>query len=812
MRAKTDIFVDAAMKPYNFYLCPPLDRSQRLIKMIEENGGQVVNDFLQNCIIVSSRDYKVPEDLKSAHIYSYEVIQDSANRGAQQEFANYLIHIPTLNNDSVPHQYSDNKHSNLVGIVDTGSDDYHFANLASSLTPHGELSVDFQGALLAREHHSGGKIGIAVNEENEEDEEDEEDEDGEEEDDEDEDAAVGRGVQENSTRLNDHPVNQVNNTETELVVYNDEKARYFNKEDDDVLIEEVRKRHWMGMKGHHVYEIIAKLPYFVKRGRTPSSLRERMRTMKYNIGYVYKTDSKNKLLTDENGNYIKTTNITVKLVPYTAEDDLILCKTIYLKLDMVTDEQGFESLIFPTNFFDKFSNVYVGHTPESWRQRYKNYISVFGIANYLKYYILEVKQNRKPLPANTANKEWLQARKHIRKTDCPRLYFPNVPQENSFIDENIEYTCVPGYDEKIFEFTNPFRKNKKKSEEFEEPLHNKKCKHSTAGDNDISKQMWEENLSASMDARAVNGEGQFSKDTPENGLYSLDQGDEHNKENDHTHNGAHTPNKVLLETHDESAAQKLESIQTQQKDNFASHVDANHSISQTVNEASIHQADHTTPTIETMENPSVLPVDRPSVVHISGDSKAKEAQNADQAESPVPMVAPRQGEESSNDSKGGENGEISKTQTATETFVDEPTTQFQEIAFLKSLKKHGAPIALSEIPDKNRLIEQIQEIFDQSGKKIAPRELSAKLSECGVKEYYTVFLIYRCHSSKKFVLESLLNYINTDGRELLLMKPGIWSNKAIEYYNKHDPKCDALLKEYHGEKRFNKQSKWVQIS
>lgn len=625
------------MKPYNFYLCPPLDTSERLVKMVHDNGGNVVHDFLQNCIVISSKDYPVPEDLKSAHIYSYEVIQDSANRGAQQEFANYLIHVPVVN-ESIPHQFSERK-----GVDDLNTDEYGYNNMDRGSNEAVERIVE--------NHVDNDEVGF---------------DNGDVDNNNDNNSIINNNVNNN---INNNNVNNKKNNDKDgntsndnnalirrdantgyangngvMVVYDAHGVRYFTDEEDKILIEEIRKRHWMGIKGHSVYDAISKTPYFENRRRTPASLRERMRTLKYNVGYVYKTDKKNNLLKDSNGNYIKTTHITLKLTPYTAGDDLILCKTIYLKLDVVTDEKGFESVVFPTNFFDKFSAVYDGHTPESWRQRFKNYLSIFGITNYIKYYILEIKQDRTPLPANVANKEWLQARKHIKKTDCPRLYFPNVPQENEFINENLEYTTVPGYDHKIFEFDNPFRKSR-------------------------------------------------------------------------------------------SQNQKLE------------------------DESKTHVNKHNT------------------------DEKIDSTINSD------------------------ESNPLNDENQDTEVFIDEPTTTFKEFAFRKSFEKYGSPIDLTKFSDRQELIKNITDIFDLSTDKpkVSPKELSKKLSLLGVKEYYTVFLIYRCNSNKRLVCESLVNYVKTDGKELLIMKPGVWSNKSMEWFGKQDSKIYDMLKRYHGAENYEKQ-------
>ena len=765
----SDIFVDAALKPYNFYLCPPLDRSEKLVKMVEDNGGKIVTDFLNNCIVISSTDFEIPEELKTAHVYSYEVIQDSANRAAQQEFANYLIHVPSANNDSVPHQYNgetdrpvssvvaedtqkknvnslaeQNEHENGSDSIETqlsdtrgqealehGSEQQHnTVDSSEELSHHAHIdrldsaqNLENQNPVNQETSHSKTfdeqpqehttEIGSSEKKDSNSVLDDEEleslsrslvpagiqndmryDEDahmqfenairehfvtGDDVEMEVDDGNASENIlsvesierthlvpvesthslhyvgNQNITGI-DHRINQATpGSHSSGVVkygsgYEDSSVRYFTSEEDSILMEELRKRHWMGIRGHHVYDEIATLPYFRSRNRTGSSLRERMRTLKFNVGFVYQCDNKNRLLKDEQGRLIKTTMIRNKLNPYVAADDLILSKTVYLKLDIVTDEKGFETVVFPTNFYDKFAVVYDSHTPESWRQRFKNYISIFGIANYLKYYIMERKQGREPLPVNQANKEWFQARKHIKKTDCPRLYFPHVPQENDFIDQNIEYTELSGYDNKIFEFDNPFRK----------------------------------------------------------------------------------PIDVFVETPKDAT-----------------------------NKGEIEEEKQTEDTLF------------------------------------VPDVA---------DSRDEETAEKEKD------FVDEATTEFRESTFIKGSKKHGPPIDLEKVENKRQLINQVVEIFRNHPHKISPRDLSAALKSIDVKEYYSVFLIYRCTSVKQLIMDSLLHYIDTDGKELLAVKPGIWSNKCIDMALQHDPILDSILKKYHGEKSFRKQSRWIKTS
>lgn len=684
----SDLFVDAAMKPYNFYLCPPLNNSYKLIKLIEANGGKVVNDFLQNCIVISSKDIEIPEDLKSAHIYSYEVIQDSANRGSQQEFSNYLIHVPNVI-ESIPHQFSEKKNLNIEDD-EINVHDFDFSNLSKPLNEQ-VFRNDYHDQLHDNSvNNSNNKNNNNQYNDDENGNEDGGDHDHDHDHDEDDDNINinnhnnnayqnnngDNRINSNSNNRNDNGTNtdaygiryimpnheehneqshethnphQADHETRNLVLYETANVRYFSPEEDRFLFEEVRKFHWMGIKGHSLYAKIASNPFFVSRNRSTSSLRERMRTLKYNLGYVYKTGKNNKLLKDANGNYIPTTDITSKLTPYTAYDDIILCKTIYENIDIVTNERGYENIVFPTSFYDKFAKLYDNHTPESWRQRFKNYILVFGIANYLKYYIIQIKNNKTPLPTNTANKEWLLARNHMKKTDGPKLYFPGVPEGNDIINNNLYLISIPGYEDKEFEFENPFREAKRRK------LLNEQNSALQPDNNDHIMQEMIQNIKKSED--------------------------EHQ-------------NMLMTQADDE-----------------------NESDEETV-------------------------------------------------------------------------------------FIDEPTTYFQETVFMKAYKRNPDCIDKSLMDNKEELIDKVKEIFSSQGS--SPKEISQKLISIGVRQYYTVFLIFRCQLDQSNMLKCIINYIKTEGQELLVVKPGIWSNKSMDYIAKKDEHYDDLLRDYHGKRQFKK--------
>lgn len=755
---KTDIFVGADLKPYNFHLLPPLNQNNRLIQLIRENGGVVISDTTNaNAIILASRDYPIPSDLKGAYVYSYEVVVESANTGVQQNFNNYLIHVPSYQQLSSREQQQNqsvndsqintsgehngltlNSSHNDVG-VEINVDDYDFSNLESALSRD---AADFNKEL----RQITGDL-----DEGDDDEEDEDDDADYERNvpelDEDEEAMVNRQQMEQlrqiqryqeqqrqqqmtnrrneKSSLDDGHRQQIAQNEYNMNMKNalvsqyedDNTVRYFTEEEDRVLMEEVRKRHWMGIKGHGVYGVIAELPYFKMKRRTASSLRERMRTLKYNIGYVYKIDKFKRLLKDKNGNYIKQTNFRSKLMPFTALDDMILCKTILIHLTINTDNRGYESVVFPTNFYDRFADVYFTHSSESWRQRYKNYIQVFGIINYLKYYIIQVKSNKTPKPVNTANKEWLEARKECKKLDVARMFLPDVPVEDEFVHENMDYLELPADDDRVFNYESPFK-----------ILNQKKLIQSVADESKESEQVDRDETTVHADV-----------------------------------------SEPLFQPETEPQLQIQSSSQLQH----------DHGVNKPVIQSEILSTDHSE--FDTSAQGTHLP-------------QLDIATNLDDAFNDI-----------MNHNTGMDEFIAAEFEDPNK-FVDEPTTSFSEKKFRKLQKKLGDPIKLAG-KDRKLLIETIKKVFAPYSEKIQPKELSEGLSNLGVEKYYLIYLTLRCNSSTCGVLDSIVNYIETDGRELLVMRPGVWSDKAHEIFAQNDPKLNQQLIAYHGEKNFKKYSK-----
>ncbi|ESW98690.1 hypothetical protein KL918_001918 [Ogataea parapolymorpha] len=441
--------------------------------------------------------------------------------------------------------------------------------------------------------------------------------------------------------------------------------RYFTQEEDNVLFEEIRKRPWMGYKGHQIYKDIAELDFFKERNRSAASLRERIRTLKYDIEYVYKAGPNKELLRDANGNYIRDYDIKKKTTNFSAWEDFEMCRTIYMKLRPTTDEKGFEIINFPTGFFDNYASSHPRHTSESWRQRYKNFLSLFGIANYLKYCIMQIRQDKEPQPANSANKDWLNARKHLKRASGPKLYFPNIPEGNEFLDANLETMEASDLVEPEF-------------------------------------------------VPAPRPENQFLRPTPQE----------------------------QIEQSIAMAAQQ-----------------ANQDL------------------VTAFKNFRQEEQDGPPAKRAKRDQRSSSA-NIDPA--------------------------IEGMQPPLE-FVDEPTTYFSDPRFALSLKNEGPPIDLADVlPRKESFLEQLDKTLDPQVT-VTTKTLFSQLASLGIKEYYIIFLFHRCNSRRNLVLDCIKNYLDTNGKELLVQKPGVWSNKALEWLGKNDSHLNSLLELYHGEHDYRTQ-------
>ncbi|GME77219.1 unnamed protein product [Ambrosiozyma monospora] len=130
----------------------------------------------------------------------------------------------------------------------------------------------------------------------------------------------------------------------------------------------------------------------------------------------------------------KEPTITSKSKRFTAEEDFNFAKTIFANCKSISvDQRGYESFYIPGTFYTNYAKMN-GRTPESWRQRFKKYLLVFGLMNYLEYHILMIQNKKKPLPVSLANPKWLKARIAAAKVDVC-LHYPGLPGNYSLLGQ-----------------------------------------------------------------------------------------------------------------------------------------------------------------------------------------------------------------------------------------------------------------------------------------------------------------------------------------------------------------------------------------
>ncbi|GME85596.1 unnamed protein product [Ambrosiozyma monospora] len=163
-----------------------------------------------------------------------------------------------------------------------------------------------------------------------------------------------------------------------------------------------------------------------------------MRRLHVDIKYVYVANSSHVLKKGKDGKYLRNYNFDKKKVQaFTALEDFQLAKDVYNAADTFdVDDYYYESIILPPHFFQRFASSHGAiRTPESYRQRFKNYLLPFGVTVYLKYYITVLKEGEEPLPSNSANSNWLKARKAAKGLK-KALRFPAMDMDdNTILDE-----------------------------------------------------------------------------------------------------------------------------------------------------------------------------------------------------------------------------------------------------------------------------------------------------------------------------------------------------------------------------------------
>lgn len=176
----------------------------------------------------------------------------------------------------------------------------------------------------------------------------------------------------------------------------------FDSAKDQYILEQVR-RNPRKRNSHAFFDNLAE--HEVLRAHSGNSIRSRYRVhLRDKLDYVYKTNSNDELVTDENGNLIR---VSVEDFPFTlknrftAEDDYLLCKEI-LRFNVERNEDPnfdpYGQLSVPISFFGDFvrNKTAKSHTINSWRDRYRKYVFKHGVKRYIDYYESCLKDNVTP--------------------------------------------------------------------------------------------------------------------------------------------------------------------------------------------------------------------------------------------------------------------------------------------------------------------------------------------------------------------------------------------------------------------------------
>lgn len=218
----------------------------------------------------------------------------------------------------------------------------------------------------------------------------------------------------NPQSSNNNSDTNTNSTNTHHTNTHHTKAS-FTFDEDERILDFVRKNPTRRTT-HTLFDEIARY----MENHTGNSIRHRYRVyLSKRLNFVYKLNENGELLTDSNGNYIKTNELPPSLKrKFTADEDYSLAmalknqfyKDIY-KIDpndintteenipsfndyLVNDKKG----PVAREFFKKFSQLNNNHTENAWRDRFRKFLIPYGIDNYINYYQNETNLGNIPEP------------------------------------------------------------------------------------------------------------------------------------------------------------------------------------------------------------------------------------------------------------------------------------------------------------------------------------------------------------------------------------------------------------------------------
>ncbi|KAM9926033.1 hypothetical protein OXX59_003487 [Metschnikowia pulcherrima] len=190
----------------------------------------------------------------------------------------------------------------------------------------------------------------------------------------------------------------------------------FTPEADAYILEQVRMRPRF-RTSHKFFEELAK--HDMLKGHTGNSVRSRYRAhLEHKLQYVYKTDSYDNLILDEEGQKIPAEVSSAKTMKnkFTAEDDYHLCDDIIRHVsgiqsngasDMTSGLLNEDKFSVSISFFDEYARNNPQHSSSSWRDRYRKFARPHGLQRYRDEYIRDcnTKEGPKPMRNMTSRKD-----------------------------------------------------------------------------------------------------------------------------------------------------------------------------------------------------------------------------------------------------------------------------------------------------------------------------------------------------------------------------------------------------------------------
>lgn len=364
LKASAVFYNSSENAPVRFCL-PPEEQGRNSLKaLVERYGGKVVDDG--SGYLISRHYYETRSSLKPAYIL------DCIKHGALLPFDNYRVR-PEDNNDS---------NSTVVAAA--------AAAAAAAAIDKSNNGTDNNISALSNNNNNNNN------------------------------SEIGNGDDSHHHGITDAEMAMtLARVESPTTIININKNG-FTEAEDEFILEEVRKNPRRRATHKLFHEIAAKMDR-----HTGNSVRYRFRNhLQKDLRYVYKTDTNNDLLTDQNGNYIITAAmpLTVK-TKFTAMDDYVLCKAInqHRKVLFGTKTNKMEKKISLTNkFFEMMEKDEPQHSRAAWRDRFRKFASHYGIDNYIQYYEDCIRESTEPQPMKNytarARLEAMDGAKKLKRT------------------------------------------------------------------------------------------------------------------------------------------------------------------------------------------------------------------------------------------------------------------------------------------------------------------------------------------------------------------------------------------------------------